>query len=79
MIGASRRFDHHVPRRRASAMFVVIENCRLRWLAQMCAARECLDVARLRATGYAQAPTPLAAAVAEYVRDYLVPGKHLGD
>lgn len=37
------------------------------------------DVSRLRATGYAAAPTPLAAAVIEYVADHLVPGRHLGD
>ena len=37
------------------------------------------DVARLRAAGYASAPTPLADAVTEYVREYLVPGRHLGD
>ena len=37
------------------------------------------DISRLRATGYTQPSTPLAAAVSEYVRDYLVPGKHLGD
>lgn len=37
------------------------------------------DVSRLRATGYTTAATPLADAVTEYVRDYLVPGRHLGD
>lgn len=37
------------------------------------------DVSRLRATGYTQAPTPLSTAVTEYVRDYLVPGRFLGD
>jgi ADP-L-glycero-D-manno-heptose 6-epimerase len=37
------------------------------------------DVSRLRAAGYASPPTPLAVAVTEYVRDYLVPGKYLGD
>jgi len=37
------------------------------------------DVSRLRAAGYSSPPTPLAAAVTEYVRDYLVPGKYLGD
>ncbi|BCS32706.1 ADP-L-glycero-D-manno-heptose-6-epimerase [Luteitalea sp. TBR-22] len=37
------------------------------------------DVSRLRAAGYDAAPTPLAQAVTEYVRDYLVPGRHLGD
>ena len=37
------------------------------------------DISRLRATGYAAPPTPLAAAVTEYVAEYLVPGRHLGD
>jgi ADP-L-glycero-D-manno-heptose 6-epimerase len=37
------------------------------------------DISRLRATGYAAPPTPLSAAVAEYVADYLVPGRQLGD
>jgi ADP-L-glycero-D-manno-heptose 6-epimerase len=37
------------------------------------------DVSRLRAAGYTQPPTPLAAAVNEYVAGYLVPGRHLGD
>jgi len=37
------------------------------------------DVSRLRATGYTAPPTPLSAAVTEYVADYLVAGKHLGD
>ncbi len=37
------------------------------------------DVARLREAGYTRPPTPLTEAVIEYVRDYLVPGKHLGD
>lgn len=37
------------------------------------------DVSRLRAAGYAAPATPLADAVTEYVRDYLVPGRHLGD
>jgi len=34
---------------------------------------------RLRATGYNRAPTPLKAAVADYVREYLLPGRRLGD
>jgi len=37
------------------------------------------DLTRLRDTGYADEPTPLDAAVADYVRNYLIPGKHLGD
>ena len=37
------------------------------------------DVSRLRQVGYAAAPTPLAEAVTEYVRDYLLPGRYLGD
>jgi ADP-L-glycero-D-manno-heptose 6-epimerase len=37
------------------------------------------DVTRLRATGYDEPMTPLASAVTEYVRDYLVADKHLGD
>ena len=37
------------------------------------------DLSRLRATGYTAAPTPLAAAVTEYVGEYLVPGRQLGD
>jgi ADP-L-glycero-D-manno-heptose 6-epimerase len=37
------------------------------------------DVSRLRATGYSAPATPLAAAVTEYVAEYLVPGRHLGD
>ena len=37
------------------------------------------DVGKLRASGYDQPITPLAEAVADYVRSYLVPGRHLGD
>jgi ADP-L-glycero-D-manno-heptose 6-epimerase len=37
------------------------------------------DLTRLRDTGYTADPTPLDAAVADYVRNYLIPGKHLGD
>lgn len=37
------------------------------------------DISRLRAAGYARALTPLATAVREYVSDYLVPGRHLGE
>ncbi|MGH7738361.1 MAG: ADP-glyceromanno-heptose 6-epimerase [Candidatus Tyrphobacter sp.] len=39
--------------------------------------RTCADLYRLRSTGYERPVTPLAAAVTEYVRDYLVPGRHL--
>jgi ADP-L-glycero-D-manno-heptose 6-epimerase len=34
---------------------------------------------RLRCTGYRRAVTPLADAIREYVRHYLVPGRRLGD
>ncbi len=37
------------------------------------------DVAKLRATGYARAMTPLNEAVKDYVQGYLVPGKKLGE
>jgi len=37
------------------------------------------DVAKLRATGYARAMTPLTEAVRDYVQGYLVPGKKLGE
>ncbi len=37
------------------------------------------DLTRIRAAGYTAETTPLDAAVADYVRNYLVPGKHLGD
>ena len=37
------------------------------------------EIAKLRASGFTQALTPLAAAVQDYVCDYLVPGKKLGD
>jgi ADP-L-glycero-D-manno-heptose 6-epimerase len=37
------------------------------------------DLTRLRDTGYATDLTPLNAAVTDYVRNYLIPGKHLGD
>jgi ADP-L-glycero-D-manno-heptose 6-epimerase len=37
------------------------------------------DISRLRASGYSSAMTPLAAAVTEYVTEYLVPDRHLGD
>lgn len=34
---------------------------------------------RLRATGYTRPPTPLANAVHDYVSQYLIPGRYLGD
>ena len=37
------------------------------------------DIARLRASGYAQEVTPLREAVADYVTNYLQPGHKLGD
>ncbi|HVF29872.1 MAG TPA: ADP-glyceromanno-heptose 6-epimerase [Pyrinomonadaceae bacterium] len=37
------------------------------------------DLTRIRAAGYVSATTPLDEAVADYVRNYLIPGKHLGD
>lgn len=37
------------------------------------------DLTRLRAAGYTADITPLDNAVADYVRNYLVPGKHLGE
>jgi ADP-L-glycero-D-manno-heptose 6-epimerase len=37
------------------------------------------DIAKLRASGYTGALTPLAEAVGDYVKNYLVPGRHLGD
>jgi ADP-L-glycero-D-manno-heptose 6-epimerase len=37
------------------------------------------DISKLRASGYDKPVTPLADAVADYVRNYLVPGKRLGD
>jgi ADP-L-glycero-D-manno-heptose 6-epimerase len=39
----------------------------------------CADIGKLRALGYKDALTPLDAAVADYVRNYLAPGKLLGD
>ncbi len=39
----------------------------------------CADISKLRATGYAKPLTPLADAVADYVRNHLVPGRRLGD
>ena len=37
------------------------------------------DISKLRASGYDRQVTPLAGAVADYVKNYLVPGKRLGD
>ncbi len=37
------------------------------------------DLTRIRDSGYTAETTPLDSAVADYVRNYLVPGKHLGD
>jgi ADP-L-glycero-D-manno-heptose 6-epimerase len=37
------------------------------------------DLTRLRDAGFTAQTTPLNDAVADYVRNYLVPGKHLGD
>ena len=39
----------------------------------------CADVSRLLATGWSAPTTTLEDAVSDYVRNYLVPGKHLGD
>jgi ADP-L-glycero-D-manno-heptose 6-epimerase len=37
------------------------------------------DIQKLRAIGYGAAPTPLGEAVADYVSNYLIPGKRLGE
>ncbi len=37
------------------------------------------DIGKLRGSGYARAMTPLVEAVRDYVQDYLVPGKKLGE
>jgi ADP-L-glycero-D-manno-heptose 6-epimerase len=37
------------------------------------------DISKLRATGYDRPVTPLADAVSDYVRNYLVPDRRLGD
>lgn len=39
----------------------------------------CADITKLRSFGFTQAMTPLADAVRDYVVNYLVPGRHLGD
>jgi ADP-L-glycero-D-manno-heptose 6-epimerase len=36
-------------------------------------------IAKLRGTGYRRPLTPLGTAVDDYVRNYLVPGKRLGE
>jgi ADP-L-glycero-D-manno-heptose 6-epimerase len=37
------------------------------------------DLTRIREAGYKSETTPLEEAVADYVRNYLIPGKYLGD
>lgn len=37
------------------------------------------NLSRIRAAGYTAETTPLDSAVDDYVRNYLIPGKHLGD
>ncbi len=37
------------------------------------------DTAKLRATGYTRAMTPLAESVRDYVQNHLVPAKKLGE
>jgi len=39
----------------------------------------CADMTKLRAAGYTKAPMPLADAIADDIRNYLKPGKFLGD
>jgi len=39
----------------------------------------CADITNLRTIGYKDAVTPLAQSVADYVQNYMVPGKLLGD
>ena len=39
----------------------------------------CADMAKLRSAGFTGGRTPLAEAVADYVRGYLLPDKYLGD
>jgi ADP-L-glycero-D-manno-heptose 6-epimerase len=39
----------------------------------------CADIAKLRASGFRDEITPLTHAVKDYVVNYLVPGRHLGD
>lgn len=37
------------------------------------------DISRIRSVGYDKPVTPLQEAVADYIQNYLLPGKHLGD
>ena len=37
------------------------------------------DITKLRNSGYTKAMTPLESAVADYVKNYLIPAKHLGE
>ena len=37
------------------------------------------DLTRIRNAGYAAETTPLISAVADYTKNYLIPGAHLGD
>jgi ADP-L-glycero-D-manno-heptose 6-epimerase len=37
------------------------------------------DLSRIRSAGFHAETTPLATAVTDYVRNYMIPGKHLGD
>jgi len=39
----------------------------------------CAETAKIRAAGYDKAVTPIEEAVSDYIRNYLVPGKRLGD
>lgn len=39
----------------------------------------CAETAKIRAAGYADAVTPVEEAVSDYIRNYLIPGKRLGD
>jgi len=39
----------------------------------------CAETSKIRAAGYADPVTPVEEAVADYIRNYLVPGKRLGD
>lgn len=39
----------------------------------------CADTAKIRAVGYSETVTPVEEAVTDYIRNYLVPGKRLGD
>jgi ADP-L-glycero-D-manno-heptose 6-epimerase len=39
----------------------------------------CADTSKIRAAGYAQPVISVEEAVSDYIRNYLVPGKQLGD